>query len=140
MSIIAIPASNGRVSPLFDTASRLLVVEVGAEGEYTRFEADISEGSFPGKMMRLRELKVERLICGAISGQGAHMLANAGIKVLPWISGELEDVLRAYLRGGLLDTQFLMPGHPDYWDRGQGLYYGQGGEQEHEVVAAKREP
>ena len=67
MSIIAIPTSNGRVTPFLDTASRLLVVEVGAEGEYSRFEANISEHFLPGKMMRLRELGVETLICGAIS-------------------------------------------------------------------------
>jgi len=63
---------------------------------------------------------VETLICGAISGQFAYMVTTAGIELIPWISGQVEGVLQAFLRRNLFDRQFLMPGHPDYWDKSPG--------------------
>jgi predicted Fe-Mo cluster-binding NifX family protein len=123
---IAIPTWNGRISPVFDTASRLLVVEVDKSGESSRFETDIRERFLPSKTMRLTELGVNTLICGAISGQCAYMVTSTGIELVPWISGQVEEVLQAFLRGNLFDRQFLMPGHPDYWEKGPGRGYGRG--------------
>jgi predicted Fe-Mo cluster-binding NifX family protein len=112
---IAIPTWNGRVSPVFDTASRLLVVEPGDGGEYSRFETDISEHFLPSKVMRLTGLGVETLICGAISRPLASMVTTAGISLIPWISGKVEDVLGAFLSGTLFDLRFTMPGSPGPW-------------------------
>jgi predicted Fe-Mo cluster-binding NifX family protein len=126
MGRIAIPTWNGRISPVFDTALRLLLVDVGERGEHSRFEIGIGEPFLPGKTMRLTELRVDTLICGAISGQFAQMITSAGIELIPWISGPVEDVLKAFLRGDLFDMQFLMPGRPDYWGRDTGRGYGRG--------------
>ena len=115
---IAMPTWNESVSSLFDTASQLLVVEVDKGEEYSRFETDISEHFLHSKAMRLREMGIDTLICGAISEQGARMITTAGIELIPWISGQVDEVFQAFLRGNVLGTQFLMPGHPDYWDEG----------------------
>jgi predicted Fe-Mo cluster-binding NifX family protein len=123
---IAIPTWNGRISPVFDTASRVLVAEVDESKECSRFETDISEQFLPSKTIRLAELGVNTLICGAISGQCAYMVKSKGIELIPWISGQVEEVLQAFLRGTLFDTQFLMPGHPEYWERGVGRGHGRG--------------
>jgi predicted Fe-Mo cluster-binding NifX family protein len=110
MGRIAIPIWNGRVSPVFDAASRLLIVEVQPAGEYNRFESDISAELLPSKVMRLTGLGVNTLICGAISRPLASMVTTAGIQLIPWISGQVEEVLRAFLQGTLLTPQFTMPG------------------------------
>ena len=120
MARIAIPIWNGRVSPVFDTASRLLVVEVGPEGEYNRFETDVSDQFLPSKAMRLTGLAVDTLICGAISRPLASMITTAGIQLIPWISGQVEEVLQAFLRGELPTLQFIMPGCAGRWGRGRG--------------------
>jgi len=124
MATVAIPTWNGRVSPVFDSASRLLVVEAGEEGECSRFETDISGDFLPGKIMRLSGLGIDTLICGAISRPVAYMITTAGIKLIPWISGQVEDVLQAFLKGSLFDRQFMMPGCASYW--GKGLHRGRG--------------
>jgi predicted Fe-Mo cluster-binding NifX family protein len=124
MGTVAIPTWNGRVSPVFDTASRLLVVEVGEQGESFRFETDIGEHFFPGKTVRLAGLGIETLICGAISRPFATMITGAGIHLIPWISGYVEEVLQAFLQGNLFDMQYLMPGCPRHW--GKGLSGGRG--------------
>jgi len=123
---IAIPTWNGKVSQVFDSASRLLVVEVGEEGEYSRFETDITEYFLPSKTMRLTGLGVDTLICGAISRPLAYMITTAGINLIAWISGQVEDVLQAFLRGNLFDIQFLMPGRPGQWGKGPDRGYGRG--------------
>lgn len=123
---IAIPTWNGRVSPVFDTASRLLVVEAEDEGEYSRFETDISEHFVPSKVMRLTGLGIDTLICGAISRPLAYMMTTAGIRLIPWISGQVEDVLQAFLSGTLFDLRFMMPGSPGPWGNGSRGGHGRG--------------
>jgi predicted Fe-Mo cluster-binding NifX family protein len=123
---IAIPTWNGRVSPVFDTASRLLVVEAEGGGERSRFETDISEHFIPSKVMRLTGLGVETLICGAISRPLASMVTTAGISLIPWISGNVEDVLQGFLSGTLFDLRFMMPGIPIPWGKGPRARHGRG--------------
>ena len=110
MDKIAIPTWDGRVSPVFDTASRLLVVELEDKKECNRFETDINEHYFPGKILRLTGLDIKILICGAISRPFANMMVSAGINLIPWISGRTEDVLQAFLNDTLFEMKFMMPG------------------------------
>jgi predicted Fe-Mo cluster-binding NifX family protein len=126
MGRIAIPTWNGRVSPVFDTASRLLVVGVEEERECSRFETDISEHFLPSKIIRLTGLGIDTLICGAISRPLAYMITTASVKLIPWISGQVEDVLQAFLTNTLFDPRFIMPGCAGYWGKGPGGRHGQG--------------
>jgi predicted Fe-Mo cluster-binding NifX family protein len=123
---IAIPTWNGRVSPVFDTTSRLLVVEIKEESETARFETDISEHFLPSKTMRLTGLGIDTLICGAISRPLASMITTAGIKLIPWISGQVEEVVQAFLTNTLFDPRFIMPGCAGDWGKGPGGRHGQG--------------
>jgi len=123
---IAIPTWNGRVSPVFDTASRLLVVEIKEEIEVARFETDISEHFLPSKTMRLTGLGIDTLICGAISRPLVYMITTAGIKLIPWISGQVEEVVQAFLTNTLFDPQFIMPGCAGAWGKGTGGKNGKG--------------
>jgi len=124
---IAIPTWNGRVSPVFDTASRLLIVEIKEESEVARFETDISEHFLPSKTMRLTGLGIDTLICGAISRPLVYMITTAGIKLIPWISGQVEEVVQAFLTNTLFDPRFIMPGCAGGWGKGPGGRDGQGG-------------
>jgi len=123
---IAIPTWNGRVSPVFDTASRLVVVEGGEGRETARFETDISEHFLPSKSMRLAGLGIDTLICGAISRPLAYMITTAGIKLIPWISGQVEEVVQAFLTNTLFDPRFIMPGCAGPWGKDLRGKHGQG--------------
>jgi predicted Fe-Mo cluster-binding NifX family protein len=124
---IAIPTWNGRISPVFDTASRLLVLDIREKHEVARFETDISEHFLPSKAMRLTGLEIDTLICGAISRPLAYMITTAGIKLIPWITGKVEEILQAFLNNMLFDPQYLMPGCAGYWGKGPGGQHGHGG-------------
>jgi len=123
MARIAIPTWNGRVSPVFDAAEKLLIVDIKENNECSRFETEIRRNNFPSKVVKLKELGIDTLICGAISMPLFYMVKNSGIYVIPWISGLTEDVLKAFLDERLF--QFLMPGSIRYWGRGHGRRHGQ---------------
>lgn len=107
---LAIPIWDDKVSPVLDTASRLLVVEVDDRGEASRFETYLDEQNLSRKCLRIQGLDVDLLICGAISRPFSRMLMAYGIDIIPEISGLTEEVLKAYLQGNLFHSRFLMPG------------------------------
>lgn len=107
---LAIANWNGRVSPVFDTAAQVLVVDVEEAREPCRREEALTESLPAWRVRRLLELGVEVLICGAVSRPLATLLAGAGIRVVPWIAGPVDAVLAAYLAGKLAHPQWTMPG------------------------------
>ncbi len=107
---IAIPVWGNKVSPVLDTASRLLVIDVNDQNETDRFEIYLEEQDLYRRCLRINSIEVKILICGAISRHIARMLIASGIDVIPEISGNIEEVLAAYLQGNLFDSRFLMPG------------------------------
>lgn len=107
---VAIPTWNGKVSPVFDVARRLLVANVGGDAEVGREEVAIEETGLMARATRVTQLGVDVLICGAISVPLEEMLASAGVRVIPYVCGPVEDVLGAFVSGRLADGAFLMPG------------------------------
>ena len=107
---IAIPVWEGKVSPVFDTASRLLIVEMKDQGETSRFEIYLDEHNLSRRCFRMLGMEIDILICGAISRPFSRMIIAAGIDLIREISGHAEEVLQAYLKGNLFHSRFLMPG------------------------------
>ena len=111
---IAIPWREGRISPVFDTAIRLLLVDVEGNEERGRQTAEIGRGILVDRVQKLRELKVDLLICGGVSRPLASALASAGLQDIPWMVGGVEDVLKAFLAGRLSDPGWRMPGYGEH--------------------------
>ena len=107
---VAIPTWTGRVSPVFDVARLLLVVDINDGAEVSRNEAIIEETQLVPRTRRVTQLGVNVLICGAISMPLEAMLVSAGVRVIPHTCGTVEEVLQAFASGGLTDERFLMPG------------------------------
>ena len=101
---------DDRLSPLFDVAKRLLVIDIEDGLEVNRQEETIEEMELAERTRRLVALEVNVLICGAISRPMEDMLVSARIKVIPQTCGPVEGVLRTFLRGQLNGQAFLMPG------------------------------
>ena len=107
---IAIAVWESRISPVFDAAEHLLILDVENGREVNRIEKSILGLSTQKRVDRLVELDVDMLLCGAISRQLADMVAASGIRVIPWVTGEVGKVRDWYLTGKPIDTRFLMPG------------------------------
>ena len=106
METIAITFWNGLVSPLFDAAATVLVVASGKERE----QIPLGNGPLLAKVNVLEKHSVKVLICGAISAGALGMLQERDIRVVSWIRGPIEDVLKAHESDTLEAGPFLMPG------------------------------
>ncbi len=107
---LALTVWENRISPVFDCAQTLLVVDVdGDMATGNHFEPFRYESPF-ARATKLNELGVKVLICGAVSDSFANIIETYGIRIMPFVAGAVDEVLDAYLAGGLYDTKFRMPG------------------------------
>ncbi|MEA3409239.1 MAG: dinitrogenase iron-molybdenum cofactor biosynthesis protein [Candidatus Eisenbacteria bacterium] len=124
---IGIPIWNGRVSPVLDTAERVVVIDSGDETGEMREEVVLQPRRLPLRAARIAELHLDLLVCGAVSRPLAEMLAAAGVRLEPWIAGEVEEVLGALTTGQLDRPRYRMPGCCGGRGQGRGRGRSQGG-------------
>jgi len=110
MMKVGIPTWSGRISPVFDVARHLLVVDVKDGEEVGRFDAAIEETQPAPRARCVAQLGVKVLICGAVSVPLEAMLVAAGVQVILHVCGPVEEVLQAFVSGRLTDQTFVMPG------------------------------
>jgi predicted Fe-Mo cluster-binding NifX family protein len=115
---IAIPQYKGRVSPVFDTCQRLLIFQIEEAGVAAASQSDDwSYLPVEVRTNRLRQLGIDVLLCGGISDWLARQIESRGIRLVPWLVGDVEEVVNAFVDGGLPDRRFAMPGS---WGKGYG--------------------
>jgi predicted Fe-Mo cluster-binding NifX family protein len=107
---IGIPTWNGRVSPVLDTAERLLVMETTAPDDPAPSEIPLGPGPPAHRALRIAELELDLLICGAVTRPLARYLESLGVPLCPWVSGATEEVVSALEAGRLDEPRFMMPG------------------------------
>lgn len=107
---VAVPEWKDRVSPVFDTARSVVVVGVESRREVTRTRIGFNQGSLQDRVNALTAGGVDVLLCGAISRPLCEMLESAGIRVTPFLSGTVEELLEAFMDGRISDPLYLMPG------------------------------
>ena len=107
---MAITVWKNRISPVFDAAQMLLVVEIENKKIISRhYEPFYPE--LPTHLAgRLAEMNVVVFICGAISEMPANILEANGIRLIPFITGDAGEVIDAYVNDVPTPSAFLMPG------------------------------
>lgn len=116
---VAIPIWQGRVSPVFDVAGQLLLVDADNALEQSRREETLADEEPGRRAERLADLGVTTLVCGAISQPLLLLLEAKGIEVVSRVCGEVDEVLAAFLAGGLCADRFAMPGCCGRMQRGR---------------------
>ena len=106
----AVPVFMGRVSPVLDTCTQLLVVESGDKEAITRRMIPMKGGSLFERARELHKLGVEVIICGAVSDAFFNLLRESDIEMVCGIAGDIDDVIDAYRNGALEQARFRMPG------------------------------
>lgn len=101
---------NDRIAPVFDTSRSVLVVETELRTIVRETPAPLS-GDLPlQKVRQLVGLGVATLVCGAISNSLEGVIVSYGIQVIPFVAGELRQVINAWLSDRLYWRRFTMPG------------------------------
>jgi predicted Fe-Mo cluster-binding NifX family protein len=107
---VAIPCWRGRVSPVFDVARNVLIVDIEGGSERGRLEVTFDVDGTCARAARLRATGADVLVCGAISRSLEMALCAAGIEVISQTCGNVERVLTAFMAGRWTRDAFLMPG------------------------------
>ena len=106
----ALSVWNDRISPVFDSARTLLIAEIKKGKIIDRYYEPVHFDFPSSRTLKIFSLGVDVLICGAISHLYADMIEAYNIRLIPFIAGNTEQVLDAYLKGILPAPEFQMPG------------------------------
>jgi predicted Fe-Mo cluster-binding NifX family protein len=101
---------DNRIAPVFDIARQIHVVEAESGRIVAETEEALADDLPVQKVIRLAELGVGTLVCGAISKPMHEMVAAYGIEAIPFVAGDLREVIQAWLSGNLERDTFAMPG------------------------------
>lgn len=108
--IVAIPIWQGRVSPVFDVAGQILLVELEHCAETSRHQAELTEEMPDRRADQVATLGADTVICGAISRSLETLLNARGVQVIARVCGGVEEILAAFCNEELHDDRFAMPG------------------------------
>lgn len=106
----AVPIFMGRVSPVLDTCTQLLLLELDGRQETTRKTVPMKGSSIFERAGEIQKLGVQAIICGAVSDSFYNLLREADIDLVCGITGDIDEVIDAYRDGRLEQPQFRMPG------------------------------
>ena len=99
-----------RIAPVFDTTRKILVVDVEAGKVVCEKEEHLDDELPVQKAFRLSELGVGTLICGAITRSLREIVVANGIQVISFVTGDLREVIQAWMTAGLKGDAYVMPG------------------------------
>ena len=105
MTRIAIPMFRRKVSPVFDTCSRVLLVDIDNQKEVDRREIYLDALSMMERLVILEKSRISVIICGGISDVMGNMLIAKKINLISDITGEIDRVVKTYLAGNLQKPQ-----------------------------------
>jgi predicted Fe-Mo cluster-binding NifX family protein len=111
MNRIAIPVFRSRISPVFDSCSRVLLVDLEHNREIKRTEITFEDLSVRERLRMLSRWGVTNVICAGISQSFHDQLTAAKISPITGIVGDVSEVLSAFRCDGLNDPHFFMPGY-----------------------------
>ena len=115
---VAIPVWEGRVSNVFDFACKAVLIKFSNDEELGRTDVALP-GQGPTRIVMLGQLGVDTLICGAISRPLASWASVCGIRLFPYVTGVVDEVIEAFKTGQLSSERFVLPGR---W-QGVGVHF-----------------
>lgn len=108
--IVALPICEKRISPIFDTAEKILVFDIRNGKIKDRHEINLDETFLPRRARILADHGIDLLICCGISKAMRSFLTARNIDVINGVIGETELVINAFLTRCLDNERFRMPG------------------------------
>ena len=107
---IAFACWDNHIAPVFDTVRQIYLVEIDSRTIVSEKQEPMFGNAPLRNVVRLTELEVGTLICGAISRPVQEMVTARGIHVIPFVAGKLFEVIQAWQVGEINSDLFAMPG------------------------------
>jgi len=110
MTKVAIPIFQNRISPVLDSCTHILVVDIDQSSEMERENVFLGDISLMERCSIFNKLGVRVVICGGISETFAKMLKGFNVRLINGIAGDIDAVLSAFMNDHLDKPEFYMPG------------------------------
>ena len=108
---IAMTVWEGWISPVFDVCRQGLILEIDGKNTVSAVDIDLETITPLQKIEKLRGHEIDTLICGAISKPIYWKARSRGLKVISFVTGEVDEVIQAFVAGKLPTPTLTMPGH-----------------------------
>ena len=110
MRRIAVPIFKSRISPVFDTSTKMLVIDCDKGKEIQRQEIYLDKLSLYERQRILASLNVDVFICGGITETFQKMIKTPDNRFITGRTGSVEEVLSAFISGKIHTKKFQTPG------------------------------
>ena len=107
---IAITVWGNRISPVFDAAGTLLVAEIESHQIRHRQYLSFNPRSPLDLTRVLKKLDIDILVCGAISTKPANLIVSKDIKLISFVTGNVQQLLETFAKKQAIEKNFMMPG------------------------------
>jgi predicted Fe-Mo cluster-binding NifX family protein len=101
MKTIAIPIFKSRVSVRLDCAEYIHLITLERGVVKNRETMRLITANSLEKIKVLIKLNPDVLICGGLTEFCQNRLKNTDIQIIPWVRGDIEEILAQYLEGKL---------------------------------------
>ncbi|HMK49732.1 MAG TPA: NifB/NifX family molybdenum-iron cluster-binding protein [Thermodesulfovibrionales bacterium] len=106
---VAMPVFENRISPRFDCAPTLVLCDVAGQRVTDRKEIFCEGWSDIERISKLKEMKVDTLICGGLPSHLQGILKNNGVNIIPWVAGNSDEIMKTFLQGKLNPGMVIGP-------------------------------
>ncbi len=93
---VAVTTFGDRISARLDCAETMQLLTVRGGAVVERHELAVPA---TGKREILEKLGVDVLLCGGLTAYCVNLFRGSRIRVIPWLQGNVEEVLARFLRG-----------------------------------------
>lgn len=102
---VAVATCKGRVCQRLLCAEELVVLDIHDRQTYSRRVIDLADWPGHGRAARIEQLRIDALICGAVSRFDGAGLENSSIRLMRDVAGPVEAVVEAVLSGTIASGQ-----------------------------------
>lgn len=108
--IIVVPKWEDKISPVFDNAVKIKIFEIEKSKIARSDDMYLAGLSLCDRIELFHDLKIEMIICGAITKPCYQNLTSRGIRIISFVTGKIDEVIKAYLSGEDIAHIYCMPG------------------------------
>lgn len=99
---VAIPRMAESVAPCFEYSATIAIFTIEDGKVAGQIDFPIRDRDPLDRARLLRDQKVDTIICGGVQDVFEDLLRASGIRVISWVSGNVEDLIGLFLRGQLV--------------------------------------
>jgi predicted Fe-Mo cluster-binding NifX family protein len=98
---VAIPRFGESVAPCFEYSATVAIFTLRGRQIVSQVDFALQSHDPLDRLRLLRDQGVGTLICGGVQDRFEDLLEASGIRVISWVSGNVEELLEQYLDGRL---------------------------------------